>query len=180
MTNYEFIRGKSGRQKLRSVLCIGAEKNLKKNARMLRFCGVSSWEIPLFWGTLLPPPPFECLDGRGVCKNALQNLEPQGFRGQNLDNKELAGFSARLLDAVSALNIGYSFGREGKLRLGKGEGLRMTRSIIVDDEPPNYAAAGEVWVTSTESEVAGLTLTGRRTRTTVPAPLESISSVPPS
>lgn len=35
------------------------------------------------------PPPLESRDRRGFCKSGVQNLEPQGFRGQNLDNKEL-------------------------------------------------------------------------------------------
>ena len=38
------------------------------------------------------PPSSKSHDGRGFCKNGLQNLEPQGFRGQNLDNKGLAAF----------------------------------------------------------------------------------------
>jgi hypothetical protein len=44
------------------------------------------------------PPPYarERLVWRGFCKHAAQNLEPQGFRGQNLDFKELIGGAFRL------------------------------------------------------------------------------------
>ena len=51
------------------------------------------------------PTPSESLDWRGVCKNALQNLEPQGVRGQNLDNKELAGVSRRDRRTAHALTM---------------------------------------------------------------------------
>ncbi len=51
------------------------------------------------------PTPLKSLDWRGVCKNGLQNLEPQGFRGQNLDNKGLAVFLAVAVCTASALTI---------------------------------------------------------------------------
>ena len=40
----------------------------------------------------VPPPlrPSESRDWRGICKDAWQNLEPQGVRGQNLDKTGLA------------------------------------------------------------------------------------------
>jgi hypothetical protein len=42
----------------------------------------------------VPPSPTrsECRDWRGFRKNALQNLEPLGLKGQNIDNKGLAAF----------------------------------------------------------------------------------------
>ena len=55
------------------------------------FFAVSIWETFVSRGVPPLPLPSESLAGRGVCKDALQNLEPQGVRGQNLDNKELAG-----------------------------------------------------------------------------------------
>jgi hypothetical protein len=36
------------------------------------------------------PHPSRCLDWRGFYKNGLQNLEPLGLRGQNLQTKELS------------------------------------------------------------------------------------------
>ena len=39
------------------------------------------------------PHPSECLDWRGFYKNGLQNLEPVGVTGQNLDKKEVTSFS---------------------------------------------------------------------------------------
>jgi len=41
-----------------------------------------------------PPHPSESRDWRGVCKNGLQNLEPQGFRGQDLENKRATALFA--------------------------------------------------------------------------------------
>jgi hypothetical protein len=71
-----------------------------------------------FWrfGGIPSPHPSEWLDWRGVCKKCLQNLEPQGFKGQNIDNKGLAVFFATALDTASALNMICSFGEEGKVR----------------------------------------------------------------
>jgi hypothetical protein len=68
--------------------------------------------------TVVPPSPtpLKTRDRRGVCKKCLQNLEPQGFKGQNADNKELAVFFATALDTASALNMICSFGEEGKVR----------------------------------------------------------------
>src|SRR5271167_3798949 len=45
----------------------------------------------VYWLGSLPPLPLpsESRDWRGVCKRCLQNLEPQGVRGQNLENKAL-------------------------------------------------------------------------------------------
>ena len=49
--------------------------------------------------------PFESLDGRGFCKKSLQNLERQGVRGQNLDNKGVKRRSAIFAYAASALTM---------------------------------------------------------------------------
>ena len=58
------------------------------------------------WGWYPPSPlPLERLDWRGVCKNGLQNLEPQGVAGQNLDNKELASFLGGLACTAIALTM---------------------------------------------------------------------------
>jgi len=43
----------------------------------------------LLLGTPHPPCRFKCHDGSGAYKTCLQNLEPQGFRGKNLENKVL-------------------------------------------------------------------------------------------
>jgi hypothetical protein len=55
-----------------------------------------------YW--LLPPPPFpltsETRDWHGFYKMCLQNLEPQGVRGQNLENKALGGPGATSVTAT--------------------------------------------------------------------------------
>jgi len=58
-------------------------------------------------GRVYPPPPHtsESLDWRGLYKNGLQNIEPQGFRGQNLDNNRLAAFLAVAVCSASALTM---------------------------------------------------------------------------
>jgi hypothetical protein len=53
----------------------------------------------------LPPTLSESLDWRGFYKNALQNLEPQWVKGQNLDNKELAGLVKRDPGTAHALTM---------------------------------------------------------------------------
>jgi len=66
----------------------------------------------------VPPPPslHAWRDWRGVCKNGLQNLERQGFRGQNLDYKRLNPFA--LIESYTAYALAmicFSF-CEGKVR----------------------------------------------------------------
>jgi hypothetical protein len=64
----------------------GAQKNSQE-----KFCLRTEMGKTTCFGTLPPPPPsFKSRDWRGVYKIGLQNLEPQGFRGQNLENKALA------------------------------------------------------------------------------------------
>jgi hypothetical protein len=69
---------------------------------------VPKWEF-LAGGRVPPSPnPFECLAWRGFCKNAAQNLEPQGFKGQNIDFKELVGGSGQLQStAFAATMMGF-------------------------------------------------------------------------
>src|SRR5438445_10626558 len=68
------------------------EKILQKTMLMTSREGVSFRENLRFQGIPPSPLPSESRDRRGVCKKCLQNLEPQGFRGQNLDNKGVAAF----------------------------------------------------------------------------------------
>jgi len=51
------------------------------------------------------PPPLESRDWRGFRKNGLQNLQPQGFRGQNIDNKQLRLLAGHSLCTAWALII---------------------------------------------------------------------------
>ena len=53
------------------------------------FLLVSIWELASVWGYPPPPTPSKSLDGRGFCKNGLQNLERVGVRGQNLESKRV-------------------------------------------------------------------------------------------
>jgi len=62
------------------------------------------------------PTPLKSRDWRGVCKKCLQNLEPQGFRGQNLDYKGLGTLFGRVECTASALTMICSFGARGKVR----------------------------------------------------------------
>jgi hypothetical protein len=62
-------------------------------------------EILSFWGYPPLPRPSERLDWRGFCKNGLQNLEPQEFMGQNLDNKRLVAFFVVAAPSATALII---------------------------------------------------------------------------
>ena len=66
------------------------------------------------------PTPLKSLDWRGVCKNGLQNIERLGVRGQNLDFKELAGFSASSSRTAFALAIirFLNFRRKGRCHIG--------------------------------------------------------------
>jgi hypothetical protein len=66
------------------------------------FRRASSGKIDGFKGNPLPNP-SERRDRRGVCKNGLQNLEAQGFRGQNLDNTGVSIFPANSVCTASAL-----------------------------------------------------------------------------
>jgi hypothetical protein len=52
----------------------------------------------------------ESRDWREVCKNGLQNLEPQGFRGQNLENKRVGAFFLAVTGTASALTKICSLG----------------------------------------------------------------------
>jgi hypothetical protein len=61
------------------------------------------------------PHPSERLDWRGVRKNALQNLEPQGFRGQNLDNRGVRAAVALSACTASALTMICSLSFEVKV-----------------------------------------------------------------
>jgi hypothetical protein len=51
------------------------EKYFKERFEEEGFEEVHFGKTPGFEGIPLPHPPSECLDWRGVCKNALQNLE---------------------------------------------------------------------------------------------------------
>jgi hypothetical protein len=79
------------------------------------------------------PLPSESLDWRGFCKNGRQNLEPQGFRGQNLDNKGLAAFFAVAACTASALTMLYSLACGGQGQMSHDEcgvcGFRCSNSF---------------------------------------------------
>ncbi len=101
---WESLAKKSLRRAIDAPLCLG------------RFQGI--------WRELVVPPPsphpLKTLDWGGVCKNGLQNLEPQGFRGQNLDNKGLAPFFAVGAYTASALAMICSSRARHKVRCHMG------------------------------------------------------------
>jgi hypothetical protein len=71
-------------------------------------------------GTPPSPHPSESLDWRGFCKNALQNLEPQRFRGQNLDDKGVSALLAGFAYTAFALAIICSLNFEVKVGCHNG------------------------------------------------------------
>jgi hypothetical protein len=58
---------------------------------------------------------LKSLDWGGVCKNGLQNLEPQGVRGQDIDNTRLTAVFAIAARTASALVMIYFFAVGGKV-----------------------------------------------------------------
>jgi hypothetical protein len=97
----EMASGYHGRTKV-EFAAIRLWKSAEKNGDLaiLACCKRGSfWENPVRTAAPPSPTPSESLDWRGVYKNGLQNLEPLGVRGKNLDNKQLAAFFA--LDACT-------------------------------------------------------------------------------
>jgi hypothetical protein len=88
------------------------EKIIQLKRRRERFGAVRFWEKCQLRG--IPPHshPFECLDWRGVYKNALQNLEPEEVTCQNLENKRVSSalaifsYTASALTMMCSLNFG--------------------------------------------------------------------------
>ena len=72
--------------------------------------------IPAGWVGTPSPLACECLVWRGFCKNAAQNIEPQRFRGQNLDFKELIGGLFLLHSATFASTMMGLFSKRRKVR----------------------------------------------------------------
>jgi hypothetical protein len=52
-----------------------------------------------------PPIPLKALPSAGFAKQVCQDLEPKGFRYQNLDSKQVTGLSEPLEPAASALTM---------------------------------------------------------------------------
>src|SRR5271169_4394044 len=77
---------------------------------------VPFWEFSGERGIPPSPCPSESLDWRGFRKSDLQNLEPQGFRGQDHDNTGLAGFFVVVGCTASALTIFCFLAEERKVR----------------------------------------------------------------
>jgi hypothetical protein len=71
---------------------------------------------PWIWVVSPLPHPSESLDWRGLRKNGLQNLEPLGVRGQNLEHKGVAGFSATCLFTANAFAMIRFLAERGKVR----------------------------------------------------------------
>jgi hypothetical protein len=67
-------------------------------------------------GTPPLPNPSECLAWRGFCKNAAQNIEPQWFRSQNIDFKELIDGPCRVNSTAFASTMVGLFSIRHKVR----------------------------------------------------------------
>lgn len=93
-----------------------AEKILGEMISMTSRDRVSLLESVSVEGYSPPPSPSERLAWRGSCKKCLQNLEGQGVRGQNLDNKGVMVSSESLMPTASALNMICLFRLGGKVR----------------------------------------------------------------
>jgi len=81
---------------------------------------------------------LESLDWHGVCKNDLQNLEPTGVRGQNLELKELTGFFESGFCTASALTMICSLSFRVKVRCHMG-GVEKLVGVL-----PRSAGLGHV------------------------------------
>jgi len=81
------------------VQAAGQAKNLKGDA------GAQLWNGKVYWSVPLPPSPYtlKSRDWRGVYKKCLQNLEPQGVRGQNLENTAVSGAHFPQLRTATAM-----------------------------------------------------------------------------
>jgi hypothetical protein len=86
-------------------LWINREKKWDNSSRECDFRSVPFWESGGCEGYPPPPHPLERLDWRGFRKKCLQNLEAVGVRGQNLENKRVAGISHPSLSTASALTM---------------------------------------------------------------------------
>src|SRR5271165_6417962 len=102
-------------------------------------------------GTPLPPP-SESPDWRGVCKNAPQNLEPQGFRGQNLENKKVRACFAISACTASALAMICSL--SSRVKVGCHIWLRKTLDRISCDSHP-FAKSARGLATRIHTNVKG-------------------------
>ena len=120
-----------------------AEKNSWRAALMSAFSASPFWENGRFRGYPPPPPPSESRDWRGVCKNGLQNLEPQGFRGQNLENKGVRALLAISACTASALTMICSLNFRVKVRCHIG--LWKTKERSRESRPSQKARRG--WAT---------------------------------
>jgi hypothetical protein len=66
-------------------------KNCKKNLEVQLKSQCRNGKVGWFEPYPLPHPLWKARDWREFCKMCLQNLEPKGVRGQNLENKEFGG-----------------------------------------------------------------------------------------
>src|SRR5580704_16398694 len=80
-------------------------KKFAAGRRKRSFGGVSFRENSALGGGPPSPTPSERLDGRGLCKKCLQNLDLQGVSGQNPDNRRLGAFSEGYPSIASALTM---------------------------------------------------------------------------
>ena len=76
-----------------------------------------------------PPPPSESLEWRGSFKNAPQDLERLGPRGQNLDIKELSGSFVIPACTASAFTMICSLKSEVKVTCHKRAVEKLQRGV---------------------------------------------------
>jgi hypothetical protein len=82
--------------------------------------------------------PLESLSSAGFAKWMCQNLEPKGFRYQNLDRKRFTGFPMLFAPTASALTMMTGLREEGKVGChnegvdsGRGcAGSRFRRAVV--------------------------------------------------
>src|SRR6202035_446537 len=78
------------------------------------------------------PMPLEPLSSAGFAKQVRQNLEPKGFRYQNLDRKRFTGFPMPFAPTASASTMMTGLREEGKVgchnvRCGFPDSVRAKR-----------------------------------------------------
>src|SRR5450631_471992 len=95
----------------------------------------------VYWLVPLPPPPlaFKTRDWRGVYKVCLQNLEPQGVRGQNLEDKALGEgcfeFTHGVADAYDAL---VRILRQGRMSHERQLRLWISNNFLATDHTDSH------------------------------------------
>src|ERR1039457_6513094 len=98
----------------------------------------------VYWLVLPIPSPYrsECRDWRGIYKVCLQNLEPQGVRGQNLENKVLGGGCFEFTHGVAdAYDASIQIVRQGQTSHERQLRLWISNNFLATDHTDSHGFA---------------------------------------